>query len=307
MSRASRRDNSISTSLMPFLAVLLCTMGVLVVLLVVMASVQRSHAQSKHLADATRLHATHDPAEQETLRAEMKELDARQGHLEQIRAEISNRLDREQERLSQIEENIRRRQERLALVRLEIEELQALDDGKTDDLEQARAALDRQRRLIADTKAELEQLKKEKHGRDNYYAIVPYDGSGGTRRQPIYIECRHDCVVFQPENIVLTPADFNEVIGAGGPLPAAIRAAQRYYIDNGIADRERPYPLVIARPDASGSFARVLATLSDINADFGYEIVDADWQFDFSAADPAVSIEMQRAIDNAAPSDCRAP
>ena len=129
MSRASRRDNTTSTSLFPFLAVLLCTMGVLVVLLVIMASVQLSQARNKQLAKA-KLHTEYDSDEQKTLRAELAAIEKRQRRLERIRDDAAKRLHNEEQRLSQIEENIRRRQERLELLRVEIEELKALIEEK---------------------------------------------------------------------------------------------------------------------------------------------------------------------------------
>ncbi len=299
MSRASRHDNSISGSVFPFLAVLLSTMGVLVVLLVIMASVQLSQAKAKKLAEATAFEQSTNAAEQEARREQLAKLEARRRELEEIQDKEARRLRGEEQRLSQIEENMRRRQERLALLRIEIEELQALDGDSTDDLEQARESLKRQQELIAETKAELEKLKEQKKQGDNFYAIVPYDGISGTRRKPIYIECLRDSVILRPENIEFTATDFNEAAGAGGPLPAAIRAAQRYYVDNNLVEGDQPYPLVIARPDSSGSFAHVLNTLSESSPDFGYEIVAAEWSFDFGAADPALANEIRLAVANA--------
>lgn len=299
MSRASRRDNSTSASLFPFLAVLLCTMGVLVVLLVVMASVQLDQAERKQLAKQAAEAPQVDAAEQAKFRAELSELDDTANKLKQLRQELTGRLRDEEQRLSQIEENIRRRQEELALLRVAIDELNSLDNGNLDDLEQAKARLAKQQELIARTKQEIEQLKQEAEKHTKRYAIVPYEGRNGTRRQPIYIECRESVVIIQPEGIRLTPTDFNLSMGAGGPLPAAIRAAQRYYTDHGLSTQKQAYPLVVARPDATVALAVVRNTLSRANMQYGYELVEAECDLDFSAADPALSNEMQRAVENA--------
>ena len=299
MSRASRRDNSISSSLFPFLAVLLCTMGVLVVLLMVMASVQINQANARQQQVLALRKAAKESPEQERLRAEMASLEEQQRQLDEAQQQARDRLSNEQQRLSQVEENLRRRQEKLALLRLQIEELQALGGDSQDDLQQARASLDKQRELLAKEREEIEKLKQEHKGRQQYYAILPYEGSGGTRRKPIYIECRNDVVVFQPAGIELTAEDFNQALGSGGPLPSAVRAAQRYYADHGVTGTEQAYPLIIARPDSAATFFRVLSSVADSSIDFGYEVVDADWEFDFSAVDPAVSEEMSRAIFNA--------
>lgn len=297
MSRASRRDNSTSASLFPFLAVLLCTMGVLVVLLVVMASVQLSQAKDKKLlAEAP---PAIDQQEQARLSTELASVRQQQQQVDDAHARLTERLKDEQLRLAQVEENIRRRQERLAVLRMEIEELKELDGASVDDIADAKEQLERQRELIAQTEDEIEQLKEQAEKQPKSYAIVPYEGPSGTRRQPIYIECREDVVIFQPEGIELTPSDFNKAMLAGGPLPSAIRAAQLYYRTNGLSSQKQAYPLVLGRPRASNSLARVIGTLSTIKADFGYEVVDDDWELDYSAADPALSDEIARAVENA--------
>lgn len=298
MSRASRRDNSSSASLFPFLAVLLCTMGVLVVLLVVMASVQLNQAEERQLAQQSAAPPV-DEAEQARLRQQLATLETQSQKLAEGRQQLTERLKDEQNRLAQVEENLRRRQERLALVRHQIEELKALDGPDTDDLVQARKELERQQKLLAETKAEVEKLREQAADGEKRYAVVPYTGPNGVRRQPIYIECRAETVVFQPEGIELTPADFNDAVVSGGPLPSAIRAAQLYYTRQGATGEKQAYPLVLARPDSSGTLARVLGTLGEVQLDFGYEVVEQDWQLDYSAADPALSLEIERAVHNA--------
>ncbi|MCO6043566.1 hypothetical protein NG895_06570 [Aeoliella sp. ICT_H6.2] len=299
MSRASRRDNSTTASLFPFLAVLLCTMGVLVVLLVVMASVQLDQAKRKQLAQQPVAAPPVDEALQAKLRAEMARLDGVAEQFKQRRAEMTEQLQEEQQRLGLVEENIRRRQEQLVMLRAEIDELNSLDEGNTDDVQQATERLARQQELIAEMQQEIESLKQKAEQRgDNYYAIVPYVGPNGVRRQPIFIECRRDSVVFQPENIVLTPEDFNASVAAGGPLVSAIRAAHQYYKAHGLTSQQKSYPLVVARPDAASTLYLTTDMLAKLNIDHGYEIVDEDWQIDYGTANPALAQEMSHAVMN---------
>ncbi len=42
------------------------------------------------------------------------------------------------------------------------------------------------------------------------YSVVPYLGTNGTRRRPIFIECLADRIVLQPEGIELAAEDFEE-------------------------------------------------------------------------------------------------
>ncbi|QDU56344.1 hypothetical protein [Aeoliella mucimassa] len=300
MSRASRRDNSTDSSLFPFLAVLLCTMGVLVVLLSVMASVQLDQAKERvagEEAEAQHVAEQFESEEQIALRAKLEKLKSRADEVDEFRTKTKELLSDKQKQLAQVEENVRRRQEELGLLRRQIEEMQALDSGATDNLEEARFELQRQRELIAQTEREIEQLKQGVKNSEKNFAIVPYNGDSGVRRQPIYIECRRDRVIFQPEGIELTAEDFNSEFVSGSPLPSAIRAAQSYYQKNGLASDVLPYPLVIVRPDATRAMFVVLTLLEELDQEFGYEIVEQDWEVDFSAADPGLTDEIGAAVD----------
>ena len=104
---------------------------------------------------------------------------------------------------------------------------------------------------IAEAQQQLTQAQQAAASRPKSYAIVPYDGPNRTRRRPIYIECRGDAVVLQPENIVFNEADFDEPLGPGNPLAAAIRAAREQMLLQGSADPQNsgePYPLLLVRP-----------------------------------------------------------
>ena len=57
------------------------------------------------------------------------------------------------------------------------------------------------------------------------YSVVPYEGPNSTHRRPVYIECRENSMVLQPEGVELTPADFVGMLGPGNPLASALRAA----------------------------------------------------------------------------------
>ena len=59
------------------------------------------------------------------------------------------------------------------------------------------------------------------------YSVVPYEGPFRTNRRPIYLECRKDTVVLQPEGIVFTETGFQGPMGPGNPLAAALRDGTR--------------------------------------------------------------------------------
>ena len=76
--------------------------------------------------------------------------------------------------------------------------------------------------------------------RPKSYAIVPYQGRQGTSRRPIYIECRANDVILQPEGVKLTIDDFRPPIGPGNPLVAALAPPASIFIaPNRLPRRER--------------------------------------------------------------------
>lgn len=298
MSRARRRDNSISDSLLPFLAVLLSTMGVLVVLLVVMASVQIDQAKSKHQTELAEKRALANSPEQQRLRKELANAERLQRRGQAVRDEANRKLAHADTRLGQIEADIRRRQERLGILAEKIRELNSKRAGVEDDSQMADDRLTQLKQRMAERQQEIEDLRQQVANRPKSYALIPYQGDRGTRLQPIYIECRSDAIIFQPEGVKITAEDMNRALREGNPLSASIRAVQRFYFNRGTGVDEKPYPLFLIRPDAAGTWEAVLSALEHTECEYGYEQVGKDWQLDYSAANPLLAREIVGAIEN---------
>ena len=149
----------------------------------------------------------------------------------------------------------------------------------------------------------LAQAQQAAASRPKSYAIVPYDGPNRTRRRPIYIECRGDAVVLQPENIVFTEADFDEPLGPGNPLAAAVRAAREQMLLQGSVDPQNagePYPLLLVRPAGIAAYDAALAAMKSWGSEFGYELINDDWQLKYPPPDP----NLAKAVD---PGRCSGP
>jgi hypothetical protein len=294
----SRRQGDGNVTLFPFLAVLICTMGALILLLVVIAqqarvqAAQAASADDEELADRKKELETAEQsiawqAEQVKIareRTESQLADARLelGHLE----DHANRLARE-------------------LVRLEAtwRELDSLEtDGgrrraeSAAELEQLKTRIDRARKLLADAQADADFRRKS-------YAVVPYEGPNGTRRRPIYIECRADAVLLQPEGVVLTDKDFAGPLGPGNPLDVALRAETEYlarqHADAGGEDAIEPYPLLLVRPEGIEAYYAARAAMQSWGSDFGYELIGDDWNLQFDPRDPALVQEITQAVATA--------
>ena len=110
---------------------------------------------------------------------------------------------------------------------------------------------------IRQLQREVELAKVEAEGREAAYSIVPYEGPHGTKRRPIYIECRADGLVLQPEGVYFGVDDFEGPLDAGNPLDVGLRAVREYLaVQQGVLEGEKsePYPLLLVRPSGIAYF-----------------------------------------------------
>ena len=61
---------------------------------------------------------------------------------------------------------------------------------------------------------ELKVLDAKAKQVENRFAVVPYLGPNGTRRRPIFFECRADSIVLQPEGVVVAPKAWRTACGS---------------------------------------------------------------------------------------------
>jgi hypothetical protein len=284
-----RPDSGPAISLFPFLAVLLCTMGSLLVLLVLFS---RRAGDSRTVAAEAAARARTD-----ALALDRDELTWRLEQLSGIRDRTAAELARARMQLAGIEEDSRRLADELDAME---REAAALADRRpaAEPAATEQALADLERRLAEDREA-LARARAEGAGRPAY-AVVPYEGSNGTRRRPLYIECCIDGVFLQPEGIRLGPADFEGPPGPGNPLASALRAAREHVArqpgESG-APEAQPYPLLLVRPSGVMAYYAAREAIQSWGNEFGYQFIDEDWPLTFPPADPALAAVEQRAID----------
>jgi hypothetical protein len=292
-------DNSTAVSLFPFIAVLLCTMGALLIVLVSVTRLARERAESQAASPQAVVSVT---AEDSEARQRLQNIREHAAKLLKFRAQAEHQLREDEARLTHLEEQMRRFEDQIAGLKMSIGELTALGEEHFDDRRQAERELSRLRELIADTGREIDSLKKNLRSKKRSYAIVPYEGPNGTRRRPIYIECRGDEVILQPEGVRLTEQDLQPPIDAGNPLAAAIRAARELLLREASASEMAavdPYPLILIRPDGVAAYYAVRQAIESWDGDFGYEFVDGEWDLKYQAADPQLAKVEQQAIEQA--------
>jgi hypothetical protein len=274
-------------SLFPFLAVLLCTMGALLVVLVLF-----SRAVKEGVAPEAADGAAGDVQELESAR---DQLAWRLQQLEGIRQRTLEELARARMQLAGVEESSRSLEDELAALERMATMLEAGAAGAVDE-----AALKELESRLASARESLDKARAEQRTKPPAYAVVPYAGVNGTHRRPLYIECAGDGVFLQPENIRLGPADFQGPPGPGNPLASALRAAREHIVGGlgGTSDPAmQPYPLLIVRPSGVTAYYAAREAIQSWGSDFGYQLVDEDWTLAFPPADPSLVQVERRAIE----------
>lgn len=306
MSRAKHSDSPHAVQLFPFVAVLLCTMGSLLVLLVSVArsskdraAVEAVAAQAEARAAAAAAQAAEEQQDGQAAREELEKIAKYQAEIDSVRADAAKQLRQDQLRLSHLEDHMRRLREQLESLQLAATELNALEGEHVQDRNQAESEIARLEHLIAESLNEIEQLRAEVKARAKSFAIVPFQGQHGTFRRPIYIECGPQEIVIQPEGVIFTIDDFQPPIGPGNPLVAALRAAREHFVASSLETGKaaEPYPLIIVRPDGIEAYYYVREAIQSWDSEFGYELVEKDWDLKFSAADPQLAVKEQAAAD----------
>ncbi|MCR4412939.1 MAG: hypothetical protein NUV77_11020 [Thermoguttaceae bacterium] len=286
----ARAHGGSRVALFPFLAVLVCTMGALILVLVVLA--RQARVQASRAAQTKQAEVASDLATaRDMVRWRISVVaDSRQKTEEQL---AEARL-----RLGHVEQHARQLHERLRRLQADWAELEKIGPTPSDrqNLEAERNRLEQQ---IAEARQRLDEARRAAAGRAKSYAILPYEGPRGTARRPIYLECRADAVVIQPEGIELAPEDFEKPLGPQNPLASALRAAREHLAARGPSGdgaREEPYPLLIVRPEGIVAFCAAREAMKSWGAEFGYELVGSDWNLRYPQPDPELNLVVQKAV-----------
>ncbi|MEX0671039.1 MAG: hypothetical protein WD060_11350 [Pirellulales bacterium] len=295
MTRA-RGQSGPTISLFPFLAVLLCTMGSLLVVLVIFSRSAKQAGQAA--AEEARTRAVRaQEAERGELELAREELGWRVQQLREVRDRTADALAKARMQLAGTEDDARKLADELDALGHAAE---ALEKGSGDEAAQE-AILDLERRL-ADAKKALDEAKDGLAAKPPAYAVVPYEGKNATHRRPLYIECCIDGVFLQPEGIRLGPADFEGPPGPGNPLASALRAAREHIArspgESG-DPRVQPYPLLLVRPSGVMAYYAARESIQSWGSEFGYQFIDEEWTLSYPPRDPVMADAETRAIEEA--------
>lgn len=292
--RRARSDTA--PSMFPFLAVLICTMGALIVLLVVVVQQAKVAAQTVQQID--------NPGQPEvvddTTSKVLESFRQQSGIMEQSFHNKKQELTQQRLRLSGLEDHARRLREELQDLHLK----RAADEQPQTNLEIHLAIVREERdRIQNEVQTAIELLRKTESDfteENRSYALIPYEGPNGTQRRPIYVECLYDRVVIQPEKIELTQHDFRRPLGPGNALASALRAIREHWARyDAVGDQGEPYPLLIVRPGGAKSYSAARQAMAAWDSEFGYELIDKNLKLQFPDPDLELAKVLEQVVEEA--------
>ena len=259
-------------------------MGAMIMLLVLVAWNVQELASSP--AEETAPTLTAEEAEELREKIDMlaEEADWFSEHFILARQESEAELSEYQAKLALAEKETQRIKEEILRLEQLARQLDSQVPTTPDEVEYLKGLLAQQQQRRAAAERELAELQKEAAQKEKSYAVVPSRGADGTFRRPIYIECRDNKMIIQPEGIELVPADFVALDRPDNPFDTVLRAIRQYYVETEqIVRGSEPYPLFIVRPSGVEMYENAHTRLvrGNLTKDFGYEIVNEDWHIQY--------------------------
>jgi len=263
----SRRSNASSVALFPFLAVLVCTMGALIFLLLSTTRLisDRALQASSTVAESPQLPLmsvaipdplAEDPSAKEVIiPAEPDEPEPAEPTYD-VRAVALEQRQREQDSLnalwaSRVHEKSAARDERakllnqrrqlqgaadkrVASMKGELEQMEVSLGRMTGELSASAAATGTAKEMI-ELGTQIKELKRrlraaqQSDGDNSKFEVVPFDTISGTSRRPILIECTASGLTFIPEGVTLKPDDLTGFTPSVNPVLVGASALVNYW------------------------------------------------------------------------------
>ena len=308
-----RKRKKLEVSTFPFLAVLLCTMGALILLLLVMdkkakkAALEKAYetawTQSKNLQTKTDIEKQNLESEKNAwikLKSEQhEELLKKESALEKDLALLKIEL-------SQLDKNYEKSKSETSSDDLLKKEIVLTNEkskvhilAKKLELEKANADKNlKETKDLTEKIASMELILKEMKSsidKDKFaFSIVPYFGKNGLNRKPLYIECNDSGILFFPDKTLIPSNDEsdnlkNEILNRTSLL--------KEYLQQTLGPKEStPYLMLLVRPGGITNYWKLQSIIKPMDIDFGYELVDKIWVLDIpteqSAPSPSKLVSM---------------
>ncbi len=281
-----------NVSLFPFLAVLICTMGVMLLLLVLAVHVADEAERTASASASGSLAATW-----EEMRGELELTELKTAAVLDSRQQLQRELEQARARRGHIESELANLENRFLDLQRQFRDTS--DPGQLDAAHLVEDA-ERIRGEIRQATVTLESLRREFTTRPKMYSIVPHRSIHGTDRRPIYLECLENEIVFQPAGIAVPAAELEPPILPGNPLDVALHAVRSYWLNLKLAGAEgSPYPLLVVRPGGARTYALARRAMQNWDDEFGYELIEQEKLLDFGEQDPTLTSHLRQTLQTA--------
>ena len=294
---SGRRRHTLAPSLFPFLAVLVCTLGTLILLLAQVA--QNTAKAAQDLAELPpEEEVIPRPSGAELTVGEINDLiEEEQFRVEELvsfREAQTGDLEDRRDKIAHLDDHMRRIRQEVKAISDAMESALSdkLPDAPTDsELLVMEVQLSEKRQLV-------KRLRETANSETPRVVIVPHQGPNGTTRRPIYLECNSAGVTIQPENVTITIDQLRASARSANPLDDALGAI-RFHSMQTLGDSTPPYPMLVVRPDGIRSYYAARAAMRDWDDQFGYELVPHEVQLAFQNPDPELRTRIEYAVREA--------
>ena len=298
--KLKQRRRGAAPSMFPFLAVLICTMGALISLLVM--GVRQAQVHAQEIIEATQVDNVERQRDAWQNQQALENYQWRSTVLRTQREQQQSQISSNRLSLSHIEQHAGELEQELQRLvsRHESLQRQLQQDGVIEALRKNRQAELKQLDFdinIARTK--LAQSRLERESATESFAIIPYAGDKGTNRRPIYIECVAEGIIIQPEGVLITEIEMAGPPGPGNPLDACLRAVREFYFEHTTDETISPYPLLIVRSGGIRSYGVARQAMKGWQHEFGYELISDELKLAYPRPQPALAQQLRKTIKSA--------
>lgn len=313
---ATRQASSEPTvSLFPFLAVLVCAMGALILLLLAMTQKIRLQQMARELAMVQApapapvkvpqrfVQPSPPPRVDEEYEAERAR---RRAAWRQALADAREMRDRERQATGERRRSLAAAEQRADETRAGLRQvrsrLQAIGAEKQSLAASAKDLHEERHQIVeqlALTQRDMTSLKQRLASESTKFELVPYDGASGTARRPIFIECTGKGFRILPEGEFLSAENLSGFNESFNPLLNGIRALVNYWNGKRLASEEsnpEPYLLFLVRPSGTLPFYVARQFLERLHTPFGYELIEEDWPLHTPPPDAMAQAVLHQAI-----------
>lgn len=301
-----RKRKKLEVSTFPFLAVLLCTMGSLILLLLVMdkkakkAALEKAYEnawnQSKVLqakADADEKNTEADKKAWIKLKSEQhNDLLKKESALEQEITLLKNELaliekGNQKSNINISSEDLTKKELSLSSEKSKLYSLvKKLENEKTTADKNLKETKDLTEKIVS-MELILKELKASIDKSKFAYSIVPYFGKNGLNRKPLYIECNENGILLFPDKTLIPSNDESDNL----KIELLNRTSQlREFLLQTLGPKDStPYLMILVRPGGITNYWKLQSVIKPMDIDFGYELVDKIWVLDIPADQSAPS------------------